>query len=221
MHVFYFIYLFIFILFIQLQQTTSCFNGLPDVTEHSNHHHQLGHCEQPSSATNSDPLVTPNAFITAPYHKVLFPSITDCRRNGSGRGGSIRRSGSVQSSVIGGGDFVPVVGVGFTHHDEGNLSPTDSSSGVTPTPTARSSKQQIRVHHRVNDDNKKRWFCLLCSAIIILKASLLFGYFLFFFGRTGRESPEQRMEIITRLLHETPLIGMFICENKFRLDSIT
>lgn len=222
----------------ELQQTTSCFNGLPDVTEHSNHHHQMGHCEQTTSAINSDPLLTSSAFSTAAaaaaassHHKVLFPSLTDCRRNGS-RSGSIRRT-LPSSNILGAGDFAPCVGgscrgennggggviisggsivgpgggiglSGFT--DDGNVSPTDSSSAVTPTPTARMDKQQIRVN-RVSDDNRKRWFCLLCSAIIILKASILFGYFLFFFGRTGRESPEQRMEIITRLLRETPLIG--------------
>lgn len=196
----------------------------------------MGHCEQATSTINSDPLVTPNPFTTATHSKVLFPSLTDCRRNGSSRTNSIRRTQaalSTASNAIVGGEFIPCVGGdsgatvsggggsvcvggppgigGFT--DDGNLSPTDSSSGVTTTtPTTRTGKQQIHVNHRVNVDNRKRWLCLLCSAIIILKVSILFGYFLFFFGRTGRESPEQRMEIITRLLHETPLIGTYNIE---------
>lgn len=182
----------------------------------------------PSSSINSDPLITSSAFTTATHHKVLFPSLTDCRRNGSqhsdsvggivssgsgiGIGGSLRCTlpTSTAASNILAREFVPCVGSALSGYtDDDNLSPTESTSAVTPTPTATRTKQQIHVSHRVSGHNRKRWFCLLCTAIIVLKATILFGYFLFFFGRTGRESPEQRLEIITRLLHETPLIGMY------------
>lgn len=82
--------------------------------------------------------------------------------------------------------------------------PSRSSSPTTPT------AQQKDVTKRKL--NRKCGFCT-CLAIFFLTSCALIGILVIHFilsdNSGDRESQEQRMKIVRRLLHETPLIGMY------------
>lgn len=82
--------------------------------------------------------------------------------------------------------------------------PSRSSSPTTPT-----AQQKDITKRKIN---KKCGFCT-CLAIFFLTSCALIGILVIHFilsdSSGDRESHEQRMKIVRRLLHETPLIGMY------------
>lgn len=148
--------LFVCFFFLVVHSQTSCFGGLPDVTEHSNHH-QIAHREQSATATttNSEALD---------------------------------------------------VGI----HQKTQLSSIRESPLPTPTHSIAHSKEPVES----NKLNKKCCLCI-CMTIVLMTSCVLAGIFLVQWLLTeeiseARESHDQRMKIVHRLLRETPLIGMYI-----------
>lgn len=127
---------------------TSCFGGLPDVTEHSNRH----------QITRREPSLNSESLDISTHQKAPLPS-----------------------------------------------------RDTTPTPSSQTNSKEPK-----RKLNKKCCVCA-CLTIFCLTSCVLIGILVIQFvygdGSGDRESYEQRMKIVRRLLHDTPLIGRFDQKN--------